>query len=146
MTKLQPQGVASAPFNPVAIAVTMRASFVARAFAGFGDHLADIIQQAIAHRGLALVDILQPCVSFNRVNTFAWYKSRCKELSFDYDPTDWDTAMKKAEEWGERIPIGVIYRNRRVPFDDHFSVVKKGGLVGQEVDRGRLTQIMDRYR
>lgn len=144
-TKLQPQGVASAPFNPIAVAVAMRASFVARAFAGFGDHLAGLIQQAIAHRGFALVDILQPCVSFNRLNTFAWYKSRCKELASDYDPTDWETAMKKAEEWGDRIPIGVIYRNDRPPFEDHFPVVKKGGLVGQTVDRQNLAKIMDRY-
>lgn len=146
ITKVQPQGVASAAFNPVAVAVAMKAGFVARAFAGEVDHLAGLIQQAIAHRGFALVDILQPCVSFNRVNTFAWYKSRCRELPADYDPTRWETAMKKAEEWGVTIPIGVIYRNSRLPLDEHFPVVKRGGLVGQDVDRGTLTQIMTTYR
>ncbi len=146
ITKVQPQGVASAAFNPVAVAVAMKAGFVARAFAGEVDHLAGIIQQAITHRGFALVDILQPCVSFNRVNTFAWYKRRCQKLPTDYDPTQWESAMKKAEEWGETIPIGVIYRNSRLPLDEHFPVVKRGGLVGQDVDRGTLTQIMTTYR
>jgi len=145
VTKLQPLGVASAPFNPVAVAVAMKAGFVARGFAGYGDHLSGIIQQAIAHRGFALVDILQPCVSFNRVNTFAWYKSRCRQLPSEYDPTDWEKAMKMAMEWGETIPIGVIYRNHRLPFEDHIPVVRRGGLVGQDVDWQKLEEILQAY-
>gem|GEM_PF-109062 len=108
VTKAQPGGVASSPFNPVAVAVAMRGGFVARAFSGMVDHLAVIIQEAIAHRGFSLVDILQPCVSFNRINTFSWYKSRCRELPPDYDPSNWEAAMKTAEEWcpaGLRISL-----------------------------------------
>jgi len=71
--------VASSSFNPVSVAVAMKAGFVARAFSGMADHLALLIQQAIAHRGFSLIDILQPCVSFNRVNTFTWYKNRSKK-------------------------------------------------------------------
>ena len=66
VTKAQPQGAAQAPFNPVAVAVAMRAGFVARAFSGNIDHLVQMIRQAMAHPGFALVDILQPCVSFNK--------------------------------------------------------------------------------
>ncbi len=80
VTKVQPQGVPSAPFNPIAVAVAMQAGFVARGFSGMTDHLTRLIQQAITHKGFSLVDILQPCVSFNKVNTFAWYKKRCYEL------------------------------------------------------------------
>ena len=146
ITKVQPQGVSSTPFNPVAIAVAMRASFVARGFSGSVDHLAGLMQQAIAHRGFALVDILQPCVSFNKVNTFNWYKNRCQELPADYDPTNWEAAMKKAEEWGDTIPIGILYKNERKCFEDHFSVLKRGPLVGQEVDSRKLMDIMEEYR
>jgi 2-oxoglutarate/2-oxoacid ferredoxin oxidoreductase subunit beta len=146
ITKIQTQGVASAPFNPIAVAVAMRASFVARGFSGFVDPLAGLIQQAIAHRGFSLVDILQPCVSFNRVNTFSWYKQRCRELPADYDPTNWEMAMKRAEEWGDTIPLGVIYRNNRLSFEEHFPAPQRGPLTGREVDREKLTEIMDGYR
>jgi 2-oxoglutarate ferredoxin oxidoreductase subunit beta len=146
ITKIQPHGVKSAPFNPVAVAVAMRAGFVARAFAGEEDSLSSLIQQAIAHKGFALVDILQPCVSFNKVNTFAWYKSRCKELPAEYDPTNWELAMKTAEEWGVTIPIGVIYRDERLPFEESFSVLREGPLVGRGVDQKALAEFMEKFR
>jgi 2-oxoglutarate ferredoxin oxidoreductase subunit beta len=146
VTKVQPEGVASSPFNPTAVAVALRAGFVARAFAGMVDHLALIIQEAIAHRGFSLVDILQPCVSFNKVNTFGWYKSRCKELPPDYDPTNWEAAMKKAEEWGEAIPVGILYQNVRPTFESHFPALKEGPLVGKGVDQGLLKKILESYR
>ena len=146
VTKAQPEGVASAPLNPIAVAVAMRAGFVARGFAGMGDHLSGLIQQGIAHRGFALIDVLQPCVSFNRVNTFAWYKQRCYTLPSAYDPTDWEAAMKVASEWGQRIPIGIIYRNERPSFGDHFPVLSKGPLVDREVGRVMLKEIMEGYK
>jgi len=145
ITKAQPQGVPSAAFNPISVAVAMHGGVVARGFAGMIDHLAELIQQGIAHPGFALVDILQPCVSFNHVNTFAWYKQRCYELPPDYDPTDWEAAIKKAQEWGDRIPVGVIYRNNRPRFEDHFPVLQHGPLGGQSVDQQRLIKIMHKY-
>jgi 2-oxoglutarate ferredoxin oxidoreductase subunit beta len=146
ITKAQPEGVASAPFNPVAVAVTMQAGLVARAFSGLEDHLSGLIQQAIAHRGFSLIDILQPCVSFNPVNTFTWYKKRCRELPADYDPTNREEAMKVAEQWGDIIPIGIIYRNDRPPFEEKFPMLKEGSWVGRPVDRKMLKQIMEGFR
>ncbi|MFH1625739.1 MAG: 2-oxoacid:ferredoxin oxidoreductase subunit beta [Pseudomonadota bacterium] len=146
ITKVQPGGVTSAAFNPVAVAVAMHAGFVARAFAGLVDHLSDTILQAISHRGFSLVDVLQPCVSFNRVNTFAWYKKRCYPLTEDYDPTDWNAAIKVADQWGDRIPVGVIYRNERPPFEEQFPVLSRGPLAGGDVDRTMLKKIMEEYK
>jgi len=145
VTKAQPAGVASAPFKPLAVAVAMEAGFVARGFSGMTDHLAGLIQEGLAHRGFSLIDILQPCVSFNKVNTFAWYKDRCAPLPETHDPTNWEAAMKASAEWGERIPIGIIYRNRRRPFEAHFSVLVDGPLVGRDVDRAMLRDTMSRY-
>lgn len=145
ITKAQPEGVTSAPFNPIEVAVAMRAGFVARGFSGMINHLSSAIQQGIAHRGVAMIDILQPCVSFNKVNTFAWYKERCNPLPAGYDPTDWEAAIKVAAEWGDKIPIGIIYRNDRQPFEDHFPVLSQGPLVGRDVDRVMLTKIMEGY-
>jgi 2-oxoglutarate/2-oxoacid ferredoxin oxidoreductase subunit beta len=92
------------------------------------------------------VDILQPCVSFNKVNTFAWYKQRVYEIPANHDPTNRSQAMAVAQEFGERIPIGVIYRNEhRSTFESHFSVLKEGPLFGRTLDKNKLQQIMESY-
>ena len=143
VTKAQPEGVASAPFNAVAVAVAMHAGFVARAFSGMIDLLSDLIQQAIHHDGFSLIDVLQPCISFNKVNTYAWYKQRCAVLPEDHDPTDWEQAMKVAIEWGDRIPVGLIYRNTKPSFRQRL---EREPLVGKEVDRGAVAQLMEAFR
>lgn len=145
VTKAQPKGVPSAAFNPITVAVTMQAGFVARGFAGMPDHLSDLIQQGIRHRGLALIDVLQPCVSFNTINTYTWYKQRCAPLSPTYDPTNWEAAVKTASEWGDTIPVGIIYRNDRLSFEEHLPALNEGPLVGREVKRAMLKEIMEGY-
>ena len=145
VTKAQPEGVASLPFNPIAVAVAMQASFVARGFSGMIEHLAGLIQQGLAHEGFALIDVLQPCVSFNKVNTFAWYKKRCYTLPDEYDATDWQAAMQTAVEWGDKIPLGVIYRNQRTSFEKRFSVLQRGPLVGQDTDLAELKKILEKF-
>jgi 2-oxoglutarate ferredoxin oxidoreductase subunit beta len=145
VTKAQPAGVFAEPFNAIAVAVAMRAGFVARSFAKTTDHLAEMIQKAIAHRGFALVDILQPCPSFNKVNTWEWYDQRCYVLPEEHDPTDWQAAMKVAYEWGERIPLGIIYRNDRTAFEDNFPPLREGSLVGRDLDKGKLAEIMKAF-
>jgi len=126
VTKTQPRGVFAAPFNPVAVAVTMGASFVARGYAGMPEQLADLIARAIRHRGTALVDILQPCVSFNKINTYQWYKAHCYELAADYDPSAHDSAIRTALEFGERIPLGVIYQKEAPLYEEQFPALKNG--------------------
>lgn len=145
VTKAQPEGVASLPFNPIAVAVAMQASFVARGFSGMIEHLAGLIEKAIAHEGFALIDVLQPCVSFNKVNTFAWYKKRCYTLPDEYDPSDWQAAMQTAVEWGDKIPLGIIYRNQRTSFEKRFSVLQRGPLVGQDTDLAELKKILGKF-
>ncbi|MGQ9922292.1 MAG: thiamine pyrophosphate-dependent enzyme, partial [Desulfobacca sp.] len=146
VTKAQPHGVAAAPFNPITIAVALQANFVARAFAGHEDHLVEMIKQALAHPGFALVDILQPCVSFNKVNTFGWYQKRCYLLDDSYDPTDWAGAMAKAREWGDKIPLGVIYKNNRLPFEAHFSCLQDLPLAQQPVDKVKLQEFFRHFK
>jgi len=144
-TKAQPHGVYSAPFNPIAVAVAMHAGFVARSFAGLGDHLAEMIMQAVLHPGFALVDILQPCVSFNKINTHKWYSDRCKPLPSDYDPENWDVAMKKAVEWGDQIPVGVLYRNNRPAFESHFNSGRRNSAQLSAPELQKLAEIMLAY-
>ncbi len=111
-----PQGVLNQPFHPLSVAVVTGAGYVARGFSGEKDHLAGLIEGALRYPGFALVDVLTPCVSFNRTSNFQWYKSRVKMLPDSHDPADKMAALALTEEWGEEIPIGLIYR--RHP-DDH---------------------------
>ncbi len=145
VTKAQPLGTPNAPFNPVQIAVAMKAGFVARGFSGQIDHLSRLIQEGIKHKGLSLIDVLQPCVSFNKVNTFGWYNQRCYVLPDDYDPTNRSEAMQLADEWGDRIPLGIIYRNDRPCFEDHFPVLGLGPAVKRPYKPETLKEIMDSY-
>lgn len=144
-TKAQPNGVQAAAFNPLAVAVAMKAGFVARGFSGMKEHLAGIIRRAIQHEGFALVDILQPCISFNKVNTFKWYKARCKPLPDDYDTHDWHKAMDTAETWGDQIPIGVIFESSEKPYESRFPVCGNGALGSHPVDWAALERIMMSY-
>jgi 2-oxoglutarate ferredoxin oxidoreductase subunit beta len=145
VTKAQPSGVFSASFNPVAVAVTVGASFVARGYAGQPEHLAGLIAQAIRHRGTALVDILQPCVSFNKINTYKWYKEHCYELGDTYDPSDHTQALRISLEYRDRIPLGVIYKIEKPIFEEQFEVLKNGPLARQKVSLEGLRHIMQHY-
>jgi 2-oxoglutarate ferredoxin oxidoreductase subunit beta len=106
---LNPEGNRNIPLNPLTLAITTGAPFVARGFAGEQNHLKELIKEAILFKGTALVDILQPCVSFNKINTYSWYRERVFKL--EKPLTDRYEALKMADLWGEKIPIGVIYRN-----------------------------------
>lgn len=145
VTKAQPGGVGSAPFNPIAVAVAMRASFVGRAFSGAGDELTALLELALAHEGFALIDVLQPCVTFNKVNTFAWYRNRSYQLPPEHDPTDWEAAMRMAMEWEEKIPLGLIYRNDRPAFEKQFPVLEQGPLAERDTDMKVLQGIVDGF-
>jgi 2-oxoglutarate ferredoxin oxidoreductase subunit beta len=111
VTTTSPDGAIERSLLPVAVALSSGATFIARTFAGDPKHMATVIAEAIKHRGYSLIDVLQPCVTFNRVNTYDWYRKRVYKLGEDYDPTDRDSARARAYEWEDRIPLGVIYRN-----------------------------------
>ncbi len=145
VTKAQPLGAPSMPFNPIAVAVAMRAGFVARGFSGDMGHLSGLIERAVRHKGFSLVDILQPCVSFNKVNTFAWYKERVYKLGQEHDPRDFGAAMDRAMEFGERIPIGVISENDRPPFGGRLPEAARGPLALREPDLDVLAGIVESY-
>ncbi|MDO4799510.1 MAG: thiamine pyrophosphate-dependent enzyme [Bacillota bacterium] len=116
-TVLQKDGVRNMPLNPIALAVALDCSFVARSFTGNPAHLAEMIERALDHRGYALIDVMQPCVSFNKVNTFRWYADRVRVIGEEHDPSDRNAAFQLALQFGdEGIPIGVIYENPRPTF------------------------------
>ena len=125
VTPVQVAGVILEPFNPIAVAVALDASFVARAYIGDIDMTKDIIKKAISHRGYALVDIFQPCVSFNKINTYKWFKEHTYDIEDSYDPTDRVQAFGKAID-SSKFPLGVIYTNRKKPiFEQSLAAYEK---------------------
>lgn len=145
VTKNQPSGVFSEQLNPVALAVALDCSFVARSFAGDGEHLKAMIKEAINHKGFALLDILQPCVTFNRVNTYEWYRKRAYHIEPEYNPTDRVEAFRKALEWGDHIPIGVLYKNERLAYEDMVPMLKGKPLVRQPVELSGLEATLQEF-
>ena len=129
VTKNVPLGVIAEQFNPLALAVAMDCSFAARSFSGDMEHLKGIMKEAINHKGFTLVDILHPCVSFNKVNTFEWYRQRVYRIEGSHDPGDRQAAFGRALEWGDRIPLGVIYRKERPLFEERLPMLSGQPLV-----------------
>ena len=143
VTPLQLHGVISESFNPLAVALSLGAGFVARGFSGNMEHLSGLIQEGISHKGFSLIDILQPCVSFNRINTYDWYKKRVYDLSEEnYVPNNFEKAMNFARQWDDKIPIGIIYKEEKPTFTDRIEVLNQGPLISQKYDSRRLHALM----
>ncbi len=143
VTTTSPDGAIEAAVNPPAIALTMGATFIGRAFSGEPKHMAQVIAAGIQHRGYSLIDVLQPCVTLNKVNTYDWYRSRLYHLEEDssYDPSDRVAAWEKANEWGDKIPVGIIYRKDGVaPYEDHVPALRGGNPVSRLAE-GKLPTV-----
>jgi len=145
VSKNMPFGVISEQFNPMALAVALDCGFAARGYAADMEHLKGLMKEAINHKGFALLDILQPCVTFNKVNTYDWYKQRVYHVGPDHDPEDRMAAFAKALEWGDRIPIGVIYRNNRPMFEERVPMIKDGPLVHQAFDVKKIEATLKEF-
>lgn len=144
-TKTQPEGVVSEPLNPLAMAVALDCSFVARGFAGDMKHLTLLIKEAINHNGFALLDILQPCVTFNKINTYEWYRKRIYYLDDTYDPTDRLRAFEVALQWSDKIPLGIIYKNNRQTLEEQVSSLKDMPLVKQGFSPHNIEELIKEF-
>ncbi len=146
-TPIQIDGVFPEPFNPIALAISLNASFVARAFAGDVKQTVEIMKKAIQHKGYALVDVFQPCVTYNKLNTYKWFKDNTYYLDDSYDPYDRISAFKKATEVTS-FPLGVIYLNPRPTFDESLNVYKesKEPLYKRETDFKKLIDLIESRR
>jgi len=146
-TKTTPFGVVETPFNPIATAITGGATFVARAFAGDMAHLKEMMKQAIVHRGFALVDVFQPCVTFNKLNTYEFFTKRVYKLE-DQNPKhetgNRTQALAKAFESFdtdfEKLPIGVFYKVEKPTYEDTLPQIKDKALVEHELNNIDVSQ------
>jgi 2-oxoglutarate ferredoxin oxidoreductase subunit beta len=142
-TPTSPEGAIDRPVPPLALAITTGATFVARGYPGELHHLVWLIGEALQHPGYALVDVLQPCVTWNRASSYDFYNPRVYKLEeSDHDVMNKTAAWELAYEWGERIPIGIFYRVEGVPtYEEQVPALKAGPLVKQPLEKLRPEQI-----
>lgn len=126
-SKSTPQGVIEVAINPLALALISGATFVAQAFAGDTPHMIEIIKKAVEHKGFVLINVLQPCVTFNKVNTYQYYKERVYKLEDDYNPLDINLALNKARELEkEKFPLGILFQAKKSPYHEELNQLKSG--------------------
>ncbi len=135
-TKTTPWGVVEEPFRPLTVAINGGATFVARGYVGDPAHLKELFKQAIEHKGFAFVDVFQPCVTFNKINTYPWFQKRVYKLE-NNDVTDKWAALKNAAEDEEtnfeKVPIGVFYKVEKPTYESTLPQIKDKPMVEQDI-------------
>ena len=155
-TKSTPAGVIEIPVNPLFLAMSAGATFVARGFAGDIEGLKELILASIRHKGFALLDVLQPCVTFDRVHTYPWYRERIYKLDdTSHDRTNLEKAVAKTIEWPalpngstaqeEKIPIGIFYQVEKPTYEEQLPQLASTPLVGQDISRIDITPFLKRF-
>lgn len=145
-SKSTPDGVIEVPVNPLALALSVGGSFVSRGFAGNVKHLTELMVKAIAHDGFSLVDVLQNCVSFNKVNTIRWFNDRVYILQDnDHVATDRMKAMEKAFEFGDKIPIGIFYEDARDSYQDDLPEIHEKPLLEHPVAGFSMVKTFEKF-
>ncbi|MDY6820065.1 MAG: thiamine pyrophosphate-dependent enzyme [Deferribacterota bacterium] len=142
-TSSNPEGVIEAPINPLALAISLDCSFVARTFIGYKDETKNILKEAITHKGFSMVDIFQQCVTFNKLNTYKWYKENTKFLG-DINKEDRLEAYKYALS-EDPFYVGIFYKKDKKPLDEQIECYKKTKLplYKRNFDKSKLEKFID---
>lgn len=140
-TGVQVDGVILTPFNPMSFAIGLEASFVARTFSGDQQHMKEMMKKAITHKGYALLEIFQPCVSFNKINTYQWFKERVYYLEDSHDPTDKMEAIKRASET-DKYPLGIFYLKEKPTFEENLEIYRRSSepMIKRERDLKKVKE------
>ncbi len=142
-TKSTPAGVLEEAVNPIAIALAGGATFVSRGFAGDIPGLTKLVVEGFNHKGFAFIDVFQPCVTFNHVNTYQWYREHIYELGSDHDISSRARAYEKALEWGPKVPIGIFYKEEKPTYEDQTPQIHEEALVDHKLGAADLNSLME---
>lgn len=126
VSKSTPQGTPDRPINPILLALACGATFVARAFSGKPKEVADLIVKGIDHKGFAVIDVYSPCPTFNKVNTFQFYREEIAPVPAEHDVRDLVAAMKLAQQ-PDPLYTGLFYQCEGESFEDHIAAQIKSG-------------------
>lgn len=147
-TKVQVNGVIVEPLHPLEMAIALGCGFVARGYSADSEHLSWLISEGIKHKGFSLIDVLQPCVSFNKKNTYEWYAKRIYKINDNssYNPNDKMSAYQKAGEWGDRIPIGIIYRFEKQTYEEKNGINENLPLVEESIEDIGISNLLTEFK
>ena len=146
VTISSPKGVVEEPVNPMTLALSSGATFIARSFAGDLNHTAKIIVEGMKHKGFSFIDIFQPCVTYNNLNTYDYWKERCYDLQQGkYDSTNKQEAFKKMHEWGKKIPVGIFYKVERGNYEELFPQTKVP-LYKHDINNIDVNKLLDEFK
>ena len=144
-SKSTPFGVIPPMLNPILHALCSNGSFVARAFSGDMIHLKNLLEKAIKHKGFAFIDVFQPCVSFNNLNTYDWFSQRIYKLEEKgHNANNRKKAIEKALEWGQKIPIGIFYNKERPSYLENLPHLKDSKLFRISKKDIDLTTVLEK--
>jgi len=148
VTGTTPEGVYHERFNPVAVAISLNATFVARTHTGAMTHMVEMMKLALRHKGFSFLEVLQPCVTYNKVNTLKWYRQRSYDIAGDsgYDPADPVAAWKKSLEWEDGFPIGVLYTSERPAMADNVAALRDGPLNRRPSQPRDVRPLLESFR
>ena len=135
-TRSTPAGSIEHPIRPMQLAISVGATFVAQGFSSKQKQLVDILKAAIQHKGYSLVNTISPCVTFNKVNTYDYYKTNLTDVDQipGYDPSNRQMALSALMEHDEKL-TGIVYQNKdSAPFDDRLPGFRQEGLAKQSLD------------
>jgi len=146
--KIQTNGVILEALAPLEMAIALGCGFVARGYSANGEHLAWLISEGIKHKGFSLIDVLQPCVTFNKKNTYEWYAKRVYKVNDDatYNFTDKCAAYQKAAEWHDKIPIGLIYKADKDSYEDRSGLNSKPPLNEENTEQIDISGLLEKYK
>lgn len=143
-----PQGSKELPLDGPRLALASGGTFIARGFSGNPVGLTSLLKRAVKHRGFSLVEVLSPCVTHNKVNTYQWFKDSIEWLDKDqsYNPKDKNQAFEKLNQ-EKKIPVGLIYVEDRPSFEDLVLPDKERPIALSElkVDVESLEEIMSTF-
>jgi len=127
-SKSTPFGLIETPLNPLALSIIQGATFVAQGFAGDIPQLTQIIHASIQHHGFSIVNILQPCFTFNQVNTYQYFRDNTYHLDKPFIQKQ--DALKEVID-NSKLPVGVIYQTTKPTFTDQLPQLKNGTLMDE---------------
>lgn len=146
VSKSTPDGNPDNPLNPIAVAIAAGATFIARVYAGDIDYVKEIMIAANEHKGLAIVDILQPCVTFNKQFTHQFFQENIYKLGDDYNACDKKAAFEKAQHFGLKdIPIGIFYKEEKPSYESLLPQIKDIPLIKHDPLRKDLEDLFKQY-
>ncbi|HSR88960.1 MAG TPA: 2-oxoacid:ferredoxin oxidoreductase subunit beta [Candidatus Udaeobacter sp.] len=145
-SKSTPDGNLDEPLNPLSLALSAGATFIARAYSGDVPRLTELIIQANQHKGFSVLQVLQPCVTFNKLYTHSFFQENTYHLPADYNPQDKKAAFAKILEWGEKeIPLGIIYQEDRISYEEQIPQIKEAALVANAPEKRDINEILKHY-